>query len=103
VSLIALNASGLSLPTYTGLPDDQNASCTSSALQVTSTTLPILTADPSWQFYAAGDFNGDGIMDVVWKRTDGTLTLWLLNDNGAAPTVIANAGSSPSGFVPVQP
>jgi hypothetical protein len=103
VSLIALNASGLSLPTYTGAPDDQNASCTSSTLQVTSTTLPLLTADPSWQFYATGDFNGDGIMDVVWKRPDGTLTLWLLNDNGTAPTVIANAGSSPSGFVPVQP
>jgi len=103
VSLMSLDATSLSLPPYTGAADDQNASCTGSSLQVISTTLPLITADSSWQFYASGDFNGDGIMDVVWKRPDGTLTLWLMNRNGAMPTVIGNAGASPAGFAPMQP
>lgn len=102
VSLLRLNAASLTLPSYTGAPDDQNASCTGSSLQVISATLPILTADPTWQFYASGDFNGDGIVDIVWKQANGTLTLWLMNAEGAAPTVIQNAGVAPSGFTVFQ-
>ncbi|MCA2998437.1 MAG: hypothetical protein LW865_16180 [Betaproteobacteria bacterium] len=103
VSVIILDAVGLTLPPFTGAPDDPNASCSSSSVQIKSTTLSLIATDPSWQFYDSGDFNGDGIFDVVWRRPDGTLTLWLMNANGASPTVIANAGSSPQGFVPVQP
>ncbi len=102
VSLLRLNAAGLTLPPFTGSPDDQNASCTGSTLQVASTTLPILNADPAWQFYASGDFNGDGIVDIVWKQTNGTLTLWLMNAEGVAPTVIQNAGVAPAGFTVFQ-
>ena len=103
VSLLRLNAASLTLPPYTGAPDDPNASCSSSALQINTTLLSLIATDPAWQFYASGDFNGDGIVDIVWKRPDGTLTLWLMNPNSATPTVIANAGLSPAGVVPVQP
>lgn len=99
VSILTLNAIGIPLPPFTGNPDDPNASCTPTSLTVTNAVLPVLASDPSWQLYATGDYNGDGIFDIVWLRPDGTLTLWLMNANGAAPTVYDNAGTPPAGFV----
>jgi hypothetical protein len=96
VRLIGLNATGLTLPPYAGAPDDPNASCTSSLLAVTQSQYNIGTADPTWALYVTGDFNGDGIFDIVWKRPDNTLTLWLMSANAAAPTVINNAGTAPA-------
>ena len=96
VRLISMNATGLALPPYTGDPDNQNASCTSSTLSLLQTTYNIASADASWTFYASGDFNGDGIFDVIWKRPDNTLTVWLMQANGSAPVVINNAGSAPA-------
>jgi sugar lactone lactonase YvrE len=96
VRLIGLNATGLTLPPYTGTPDDPNASCTSSSLEVTQSNYNIGTTDPTWTLYVTGDFNGDGIFDIVWKRPDNTLTLWLMSANGAAPTIINNAGTAPA-------
>ncbi len=102
VRLIGLNATGLTLPPYTGNPDDPIAPCTSSALLVEQTLFNIAaTADPSWTYFASGDFNGDGIFDIVWKRPDTTLVVWLMNANGAAPTVISNAGSAPTSAAPL--
>ena len=103
VRVIRLNAAGLTLPAFTGDPDDQNASCTSSTLSLTQTVFNIaVPADPTWSYFASGDFNGDGIFDVVWKRPDNTLTLWLMNANGAAPTVINNAGIAPASSSPLS-
>ncbi len=96
VRVIGLNASGLTLPLYTGAPDDPNASCTASTLSVNQVVFNIGSTDPTWTIYATGDFNGDGIFDVVWKRPDNTLTVWLMAANGAAPTIINNAGAAPS-------
>ncbi len=105
IALMSMNANNLPLPVPTANFDDPNASCTTSDQQVASSTLfyANLSADPTWQFYAAGDFNGDGIADIVWLRPDGTLTLWLMNANGAEQTVVNNAGVAPSGFSVVQP
>lgn len=102
VQLFSLDATGLTLPTYTGAPDDQNASCTGSSLTVASSTLVLPTTDPSWQFYASGDLNGDGQTDIVWKQPNGALTVWLLAASGAAPLVIQNAGTAPTGFTAFQ-
>lgn len=98
IQLMSLNAFGLALPLYAGAPDDQNASCTSSTLTVPTSTISLLPTDPAWQFYASGDFNGDGITDIVWLRPDGSLTVWLMNTNATAPTVISNAGTAPVGY-----
>ncbi len=101
VKLLTLNANGLNLPPYTGAPDDQNASCTPSALNVANVTVTVrasLTANAS--YYASGDFDGDGIMDIVWRNGDGSLTVWLMKSSGT-PIVIDNAGTAPVGYSPI--
>ena len=103
MKLISLNANGLALPPSLVNPDDPNVACTASDLVVATTTFSLPVVDQDWKFYAAGDFNGDGIYDIVWQRPNRTLTLWLMNANGAAPTVVDNAGTAPAGFTPVQP
>jgi sugar lactone lactonase YvrE len=101
VRLLGLNATGLALPPYTGAPDDPNASCTGSTLSLTQTSFNIGIADPSWTLYATGDFNGDGIYDIVWKRPDNSLTVWLMAANGATPLIINNAGTAPASTSPI--
>jgi hypothetical protein len=100
--LLSLTASGLTLPPYTGAPDDPNASCTSSSLTVPMTTISLPMADPTWTFYAAADLNNDGVTDIVWRRPTGQLTAWLLNAAGTVQTTVANAGTAPTGFTVFQ-
>ena len=102
-SLLSLNAVGLTLPPFTADPNDRNASCTASSLVVANNTIALPFADPTWQFYASGDFDGDGIMDIVWLRSNGTLTVWLMGNNGVVQTVIDNAGAAPLGYTVFQP
>lgn len=99
VRLISLDASGYTLPIYAGAPDDPNASCTSSSLVARQTMYTVGVADPTWTYLASGDLNGDGRFDIVWRRPDGTLTVWLLGDNGSILSTIANAGMAPTGAV----
>jgi len=103
VQLFSLNAAGMALPAYTSSPDDYNASCTGTHLTVPTLTTTLPSVDSTWTFWASGDLNGDGVSDIVWKRPDGTLTVWLMKANGVPPTVIANAGKAPAGFSVVQP
>jgi hypothetical protein len=100
VILITLNANGLALPPYTGMADDQNASCTSSALTIPSVITTLPRSDPTWQFFASDDVDGDGRFDIVWRRQDDTLVVWQMNGTAspavpAMPVVIDNAGKAP--------
>jgi hypothetical protein len=102
VTLMSLNGSGVTLPPYTGAPDDQNASCTSTSLTVSTSFIGLPSVDPSWQFFGSGDLNGDGVVDVVWMQPSGTLTVWLMQKNNLSPQVIANAGTAPAGYTVFQ-
>lgn len=35
-----------------------------------------------WQVVGTGDFNGDGLTDILWRHDDGTLVNWLGQANG---------------------
>lgn len=37
--------------------------------------------EPGWRIIAVGDFDGDGVADILWRRADGTgeLRVWLLD------------------------
>jgi hypothetical protein len=42
-------------------------------------------------------------MDIVWKKADGTLIVWLMNKSVInLPTIINNVGQAPVGFVVVE-
>ena len=98
VRLTTINAAGISLPAYTGAPDDANASCTSSASVIPQVFVRDIASDPVWSIYATGDFNNDGLIDIVWKKPDGTLAVWIMAVGGNLPQVIANAGTAPLGY-----
>jgi uncharacterized protein (DUF1800 family) len=102
-SLMALDARGLALPQFVGNPDDINANCTATTTTITNSLITLPASDVTWQLYGTGDFNGDGVFDVVWLRTDGTLALWQMNAPAsstattAAPTLVTAAGTAPTG------
>ena len=38
------------------------------------------TVDPSWHVIRAGDFDGDGKADILWRNTQtGQNAIWLMN------------------------
>ncbi|MDB5482908.1 MAG: peptidase and matrixin and adamalysin [Caulobacteraceae bacterium] len=49
----------------------------------TGFTMPILASiDPSWTIQGVGDFNGDGLSDLVWRNTNGDAGIWLTTAGG---------------------
>jgi len=42
--------------------------------------------DNSWSIVGSGDFNGDGIDDLLWRNADGTVAIWLMN-GASSPTL----------------
>jgi len=97
------HSSWFGLPPPTANPDDPNASCTATSTFIPLNVYGYPIIDTSWRFYASGDFNGDGITDIVWLKPNGTLLVWQMNANGASPTVIDNAGIAPAGYTVFQP
>ncbi len=60
--------------------------------------------DDTTTFYASGDFDGDGSTDIVWKRANGSLILWLMNKaNPTQPAVRDDVGFAPTGLTPLEP
>ncbi len=96
--LLSLNATGLALPPFIGNPDDRTVACTPSSLTIPMTIIS-LPAEPTLTFFAATDLNNDGTTDIVWKRPNGVLTVWLLSPSGGLlGNAIVDAGQAPAGF-----
>jgi hypothetical protein len=100
--VLSLVANSTPLPTYTGDPNDRNASCTGagSGAAVITTQVSMGTVDPTWGFFASGDFNGDGTFDVAWRKPDNSLAVTLFSVNGQ-PRTITNAGTVATRFAPI--
>lgn len=47
--------------------------------------------DDSWSIIGSGDFNGDGVDDLLWRHQDGALSNWLGTKGGGFSINDANA------------
>jgi microcystin-dependent protein len=68
-----------------------NGSVIAQSSFVTAGGTPV-NPDPSWTFAGAGDFNGDGMSDMLWRNSSGEVALWQMNG-----TVIAGSGDLNAG------
>jgi hypothetical protein len=49
----------------------------------------------SWTIVGTGDFNGDGVSDILWREnTGGGVAMWLMNNNGTIKSAVG-VGSLP--------
>jgi len=57
----------------------------SAGTRIGAEKLSIPTVDPSWQVAGVGDFNGDGLADILWRNQEAGLTiLWEMKGVTAA-------------------
>jgi hypothetical protein len=49
----------------------------------------------SWNVAVTGDFNGDGLSDILWRNTNGDTSVWFMNGTRVAST-------SGLGIVPIS-
>jgi|GEM_PF-2927612 len=59
--------------------------------------LPLNTPDPNWSVVATTDFDGNGKLDLVWRRSDdtGEPHIWVLDSAGRAARDIKLAAPDP--------
>jgi hypothetical protein len=51
------------------------------------TTPTLANVDPGWKIQGVGDFNGDGLSDILWRNTNGDTGLWLTTAAGGFSAV----------------
>ena len=51
----------------------------------------VATCSTVWTMAGTGDFNGDGMSDILWQDNSGDIAVWLMNG-----VTISAAGGSPT-------
>lgn len=72
------------------------------AFQFQWTTGFVAEVGPTWQVIGAGDFDGDGLDDILWASSDGRVSNWLSNGDGTFTINDANAMTWALAEWPVQ-
>jgi serralysin len=78
------NGDGMSDVLWRHATDGSLAEWTMNGATITSSAAPTfngtaVTPDASWSVGGIGDFDGDGNADILWRKTDGTLSEWTMN------------------------
>ena len=50
---------------------------------------------PSWKVVGTGDFNGDGMSDILWQNSDGQVAIWEMNGLTQIPGGSSLVGPNP--------
>ena len=50
----------------------------------------------TWALALVGDYNGDGLSDLLWRDTSGNTVIWFMNGTTAAST--AGLGNVPTSW-----
>jgi hypothetical protein len=64
-------------------------------IHVVHESIPSLRPHLTTSVVGTGDFNGDGMSDIVWRDTAGDISIWLINGAtsfGAIPPAIFRSG-----------
>jgi hypothetical protein len=69
---------------------------TGTQVQVASTT-DFGFVPTSWNVAVTGDFNGDGMSDILWRNTNGDTSIWFMTSSGSQVQVLS---ASDLGVVP---
>jgi len=60
-----------------------------------SATVGTVSTSSGWNFSETGDFDGDGMSDILWIDTAGNIAIWFMNGATIASTaVLGNIGNS---------
>jgi FG-GAP-like repeat len=68
-------------------------------VQVVATPGFGIVSPQTWNIVGTGDFNGDGITDILWRASDGTAAIWLMAGSGTQVHVSSTPGY---GIVPLS-
>lgn len=69
---------------------------------VGATVLASIPPSTGWTIQGVGDIDGDGVCDIIWRHTDGTIGYWLMNDPSSVrdyPTVPLSPDVAFSGVI----
>jgi hypothetical protein len=61
-------------------------------------TVSLGAPSSSWAIAATGDFNGDGMSDILWRDTAGNMVIWFMLMNGDQVYFDLPVGQVPTGW-----
>jgi hypothetical protein len=67
----------------------------SSGLIQSTASVGVVSPSSTWSIAETGDFNGDGMSDILWTDGSGDVAIWFMNGATIASTAgLGNVGTS---------